>query len=238
MARSIDQIQAELSSVYNPQIDQVNAQLAELPKYYTAQQQGLDQAKVNAFGDITNAASAKGMSYSGMPIAEQSKYVGTKFLPAMAQLQQQQSQQTFGLKGQLTDIYGKRMSQAQALRQSELDREEQARQAEANRQAQLQAAAMQARASARSYGGGGSRGGGGRAPSASQQLMADRASMSAQLQAATGKDGFVSPQTWADLRNRWTGAGYGSDTFNSSFRNFANMTYGGASAGGDYGLRR
>lgn len=152
MARSIDQITAELASVYNPQIEQVNSQLAELPKFYEAQNAGLGVAKENAFRDITGAASSRGMVYSGMPIAEQSRYVGEKYLPAMAQLQQKQSEQTYGLKSQLTDIYGKRMSQAQALQQAELDREEQARQAEANRQAQLQAARMQA---ARSSGGGG-----------------------------------------------------------------------------------
>lgn len=158
MARSIEQITSELNSVYQPQIEQVNQQLAQLPQYYAAQTQGLNTAKENAFRDITGAASAKGMMYSGMPIAEQTRYTGEKFLPALAQLEQQKNQQTFGFQSQLNDIYGKRMAQAQALQQQELDREEQARQAEANRQAQLQAARMQA---ARSYGGGG--GGGGRA---------------------------------------------------------------------------
>lgn len=157
MARSIEQIQAELNSVYQPQIEQVNKQLAELPAYYTAQTQGLDTAKQNAFRDITGAASAKGMMYSGMPIAEQTRYTGEKYLPALAQLKQQQNQQTYGFQSQLNDIYGKRMAQAQALQQQELDREEQARQAELNRQAQLQAARM---AAARSYGGGGGGGGG------------------------------------------------------------------------------
>lgn len=155
MARQLDQIISELGAVYNPQIEQVNSQLAELPKFYEAQNAGLGVAKENAFRDITGAASSRGMVYSGMPIAEQSRYVGEKYLPAMAQLQQKQSEQTYGLKSQLTDIYGKRMSQAQALQQAELDREEQARQAEANRQAQLQAARMQAAASARRSSGGG-----------------------------------------------------------------------------------
>lgn len=157
MARSIDQIVGELNSVYQPQIEQVNQQLSQLPQYYAAQTQGLNTAKENAFRDITGAASAKGMMYSGMPIAEQTRYTGEKFLPALAQLEQQKNQQTFGFQSQLNDIYSKRMSQAQQLQQQELDREEQARQAEANRQAQLQAARM---AAARSYGGGGGGGGG------------------------------------------------------------------------------
>lgn len=191
MARSIDQITAELGSVYNPQIEQVNQQLAALPAYYTAQQGGLDTAKTNAFTDIGNQASAKGMSYSGMPIAEQSRYVGEKYLPAMAQLSKQQSDQTFGLKGQLTDIYGKRMSQAQALQQAELDREEQARQAEANRQAQLQAARMQAQAAARRSSGGG---GGGRAATPKQPSINDAAALvnSLRSQGNIGDSGYGS----------------------------------------------
>lgn len=186
MARSIDQITAELASVYNPQIEQVNSQLAELPKFYEAQNAGLGVAKENAFRDITGAASSRGMVYSGMPIQEQSRYVGEKYLPAMAQLQQKQSEQTYGLKSQLTDIYGKRMSQAQALQQAELDREEQARQAEANRQAQLQAARMQA---ARSSGGGG----GGRAAAAPKQpSMGDAAALvnSLRSQGNIGDSGY------------------------------------------------
>lgn len=119
-------------------------------------------AKDNAFRDITGAASSKGMLYSGMPIAEQTRYTGEKYLPALAQLEQQKNQQTFGFQSQLNDIYGKRMSQAQQLQQQELDREEQARQAEANRQAQLQAARY---AAARSGGGGGGGGGRVKAPS-------------------------------------------------------------------------
>jgi len=155
MARSVDQIVAELNSAYQPQLDQYNQQIAALPAQYAAQQSGLDVAKQNAFTDIGNMASAKGMSYSGVPIAEQSRYVGEKYLPAMAQLQQQQNQQKFGLTTAMNTLYQQRMSQAQALQQQELDREEQARQAEANRQAQLQAAQMQAAAAARSYSGGG-----------------------------------------------------------------------------------
>jgi len=108
-------------------------------------------------------ASSRGMSYSGMPIAEQSRYVGEKYLPAMAQLKQQQTQQQYGLQTNLNDIYSKRLTQAQGLQQQELAREEAVRQAEADRQAKLQAAQMQAAAQARSYSSGRGGGGGGAA---------------------------------------------------------------------------
>jgi len=164
VARALEQIIGELNSVYQPQVDQVNQQLAALPAYYDAQAQGLNTAKENAFRDITGAASARGIVYSGMPIQEQTRYTGEKYLPALAQLQQQKNEKTFGFQSQLTDIYGKRLSQAQALQQQELDREEQARQAEADRQQKERQFQQQLRASRSSGGGGRSSSGGGRTP--------------------------------------------------------------------------
>lgn len=202
MARTIEQITSELNSVYQPQVDQVNTQLAELPKFYEAQNAGLGVAKENAFRDITGAASARGMVYSGMPIAEQSRYVGEKYLPALAQLQQQQSQQKFGLQGQLNDIYGKRMSQAQALQQSELDREEQARQAEAERQYKLQVARMQASSSRR--------GGSARQPSAADRMMAAQQAFGQALQFAQQNPGKVN-DGYREIVQQQVGQQYGLD---------------------------
>lgn len=140
-----------------------------MPAYYQAQTDSLGVAKDNAFRDITGAASARGIVYSGMPIQEQTRYTGEKYLPALAQLQQQKNEKTYGFQSQLTDIYGKRLSQAQALQQQELDREEQARQFELKRQDeerryQQQLAAQRASAS-RSGGGGGGGGGTTKQPS-------------------------------------------------------------------------
>lgn len=136
MARTIQQIQQELDSVYAPQRQQVQQQIDAMPAYYAAQSAGLDQAKTNAFSDITAGANARGMVYSGMPIKEQATYVGTKYLPALAGLQQQQNTQKSNLLQTLNQIREKQMSQAQSLQQQELNREEQARQAEAARQQQ------------------------------------------------------------------------------------------------------
>lgn len=153
MARAIDQIQAELASAYQPQSDLVNQQIAELPAYYQAQTQGLDTAKENSFRDITNQASARGIAYSGMPIAEQTRYLGSTYLPALAGLAQQQNQQRYSLQTTLNDINTQRLTRAQALQQQELDREQLQRQydqqvAQQERQFQQQQAASRA-----SYGG-------------------------------------------------------------------------------------
>ena len=150
MARTIQQIQQELESVYSPQRQQVQQQIDAMPAYYAAQQSGLEQAKTNAFGDITAGANARGMVYSGMPIKEQATYVGTKYLPALAGLQQQQNTQKSNLLQTLNQIREKQMSQAQSLQQQELNREEQARQAEAARQQQERQFQMQMSARAAS----------------------------------------------------------------------------------------
>lgn len=207
MARSVDQIIGELNSAYQPQIDVVNKQLAELPAYYQAQQGGLDTAKTNAFSDITNAASAKGIAYSGMPIAEQSRYVGEKYLPALAQLKQNQNNQTFGLQTNLNDIFAKRLTQAQTIQQQELQREEAARQAEADRiqkerQFQQQLAAQRASAS--------SRGSSGRAPSAADRMQAAQQEFGAALQFARSNPGKVN-DGYREMVQQRVGQAYGLD---------------------------
>ena len=157
MARTIDQIQAELNAAYQPQADIVNQQIAALPQYYGEQQQALDVARQNAYRDILGGASARGMAYSGMPIAEQTRYMGTKYLPALAGLAQQQSQQRASLQSALNDIYSQRLQRAQAIQQQELDREQQQRQFEQ----QLAMTRSMYGGGGGGYSGGGSSGGGG-----------------------------------------------------------------------------
>ena len=152
MPRALDQIQAELQSAYQPQADLVNQQIAALPQYYDAQAQGLGVQKENAFRDITNQASARGMAYSGMPIAEQTRYLGSSYLPALAGLQQQQSQQRYSLQASLNDINSQRLQRAQAIQQQELDREQAQRQFDQNVALQREMAA----ANRAMYGGGSS----------------------------------------------------------------------------------
>lgn len=148
-----------------------------MPAYYQAQTDSLGVAKDNAFRDITGQASARGIVYSGMPIQEQTRYTGEKYLPALAQLQQQKNEKTYGFQSQLTDIYGKRLSQAQALQQQELDREEQARQAELDRQQKERQFQQQLAASRASSGGGRSSGGGGGGGTTKQPSVGDAAAL-------------------------------------------------------------
>ena len=150
---------AELENTYKPQKDLYNAQLAQLPAQYEAQTQGLNVAKENAFRDILGAASARGIAYSGMPIQEQTRYTGEKYLPALAALKADQNQRQFSLQDALAKILQGQTSQAYDLRNAQLKAEQEAAQAEADRQAKLLAARYSSR------GGGGGGGGSTKAPS-------------------------------------------------------------------------
>lgn len=105
----------QLGSVYDPQTSSVNTQLAGLQPLQDAQQSGLDQAKVNAFRDITQGANAKGVMFSGVPIDQQAQYVGTKYLPAVANLKQTFANQRTTLLDKINQINAQRANQAQGI---------------------------------------------------------------------------------------------------------------------------
>lgn len=102
----------QLGSTYQPQTDLVNQQIAQLQPQQDAAQASLDQAKVNAFKDITNSANSKGVLFSGVPVDQQATYVGTKYLPAVADLKSTFQNNKNTLLGQLNDINSKRSQQA------------------------------------------------------------------------------------------------------------------------------
>lgn len=128
--RSVEQIMTELDGYFAPTRAVINQQKDLLPSLYDSQVGGLNQAKDNAFSDINRQANAKGMVYSGAPISEQQRYTGEKFLPALAQLKNQQNTASLDLAGQLANLHKDQGLLAQQMRQGELDREEARRQAE------------------------------------------------------------------------------------------------------------
>lgn len=139
--QSYDDIYNSLGSQYQPQTDLVNQQLAQLPTQQAAQQASLDQAKVNAFRDITNSANSKGVLFSGVPIDQQSTYVGTKYLPAVANLNTSFNNQKTSLLGSLNNINAQRMTTARGIQnqqQQNLAAYQKAQADEAYKQQQLQ----------------------------------------------------------------------------------------------------
>jgi hypothetical protein len=80
----------ELESTYNPLRNRsqevYNKGLEATNPQETADLSGLEQAKKNAFESINTGANRRGMFFSGIPLSEQSKYVGENYLPSVASL--------------------------------------------------------------------------------------------------------------------------------------------------------
>lgn len=165
MARALQDIITELNTVYNPQRDNYNKQIKSIDPALDAEQQGLNAQKEDSFRQITDQANRRGMFYSGLPIAEEQRYVGTQFLPAIANLRAKYSAQRFGLQDAIAKVTADQYNQAYNVRQKEVEHdamvaEQMRREAEARRQFDAQLAAQRDAAARASSGGGGGGGGG------------------------------------------------------------------------------
>lgn len=129
----------QLGTIYDPQVALIKQQQAQIPGQYEAQKSALEQAKINAFRDISNTASARGMTFSGFNPQQQAIYVGEKFLPAMANLAKSQQESQNALTQALNKVNAERS-------QTALGYYESAQQAEAANAAKIQAAQIAASA--------------------------------------------------------------------------------------------
>jgi hypothetical protein len=145
---------SELGSVYDPQRQLVKQQQEAIDPAMQAQEAGLMAAKTDAFQSINEGANRRGLFYSGVPLAEQAKYTGSTFLPAVANLRSKYQQQRFNLQDALNQIQKEQSSQAYGIRQKELDTEEQRRQFDAQLAAQRSAAGGGGGGFSPSFGGG------------------------------------------------------------------------------------
>lgn len=194
----------QLASVYDPQVNSVNSQIAQLQPLQNAQQKGLDQAKINAFRDITNTANQRGMLFSGFSPDQQAQYVGTKYLPAVANLKQSFLNQRTTLLDKINAINAQRSQQAT----STVAAAQAAAAQDAYRQAQLQLGyARLARSGSKVS-----------APTTGQIAAA----ITQGLSSVRGRDGYVSPQDYAQALGQWIGAGQKRTDFNKQFQNFRN----------------
>lgn len=107
MANSLDQILSQLDTVYNPVRDTYNNQISGLAPAQQADQAGLDATKTNAFNDITTQANRRGVAFGGIPLGEQASYLGSNYLPAVANLK--------------NTYLSKKNTLEQAIAQSQLD---------------------------------------------------------------------------------------------------------------------
>jgi len=120
----------QLEQVYAPQKGLINQQVQGLDPYYNAMIQGLEATKTRAFGDIVQGANRRGVAYSGIPIEQQSQYVGEKYLPALAGLQQEKLGARTKLQQMLAELDAQKYKEAHGMYGEDQDREAKERQAQ------------------------------------------------------------------------------------------------------------
>jgi hypothetical protein len=126
MPRKMKDILASLQPNYAAEQALIAKQQAALPGEEQAMVGGLEQAKTNAFADITNQANERGMLYSGMPISEQARYTGERFLPALAGVRSDIANRRFKLEEALIGTQQRQRAQAEDIYSGEIRAEAEA----------------------------------------------------------------------------------------------------------------
>jgi len=117
--QSLSQIMTELAPASAQQTSLIQQQQAGLGAKYAEQQKGLDAQKAADFTTINNQATGRGMAFSGIPLDEQATYLSTNYLPAIANLKQQQNDENMSLSKNLADIYSQQYTSAFNTRQTQ-----------------------------------------------------------------------------------------------------------------------
>ncbi len=212
--QSLDQILAELDPAYAPQRALYQQQQQALPGQQTAAMTGLDTAKGNAFRDVNTNANSKGLAFSGIPAAEQTRYLGEKYLPAKANLESDFQKQNLTLAQSLAQLSAEQRLKAvdkHDTQQSSLDKY-----LEAERQRQFEATQNQLNRNASAAGRVAS------GPSAVEKKQADVGAAHSFLQSVVGNDNRVSPTSYAQAKALWTSLGYAGTEFDNAFADYRN----------------
>lgn len=213
-----------------PQKAAIDTQIAANDTSGQQQTQGIDAAKTQAFGDITQSANDRGGYFSGFSPDAQAKYTAATYLPALAQLQstiagtrstllgkeadlsagantsaltRQQQEQS-----DLTAYQQEQAKEAAATAAAERQNEFNANQAALDRQVTLSAANAKANQ-----------------VTPAQQQALDFQQANNDLNKSKGIDKKVSPNTWKAAELNWVNAGYSAASFKSNFSNYINTSH-------------
>lgn len=109
--QSLAEVMGTLDPAYSGQQALIDTQRAGLGAKYDAQRTGLNAEKVQGFDAINDQATGRGLSFSGIPLNEQAKYLSTKYLPGMQALNDQQNTADMALQGQSASLYSDKAKQ-------------------------------------------------------------------------------------------------------------------------------
>lgn len=210
-----------LSAEYDPQTKLINSQIAQLAPQQTAQEAALEQAKVNAFSDITKGANARGVMFSGVPIDQQAQYVGTKYLPAVANVKSTFQNNRNTLLGQINALTAQRVQEAKSNVSAAQKNAADAAYKQALLQIKQQQLAISASKAARSASGG----------TAASRAAAKQSEMSGAANQINsyfkknkliGSDGYLSPYKYNDALSAWVQDGFTKSQFEGIFGHYKN----------------
>jgi hypothetical protein len=169
MARSLDQVLAELEPSYSGSRSLYQTQLDAIPSEVDAGIAQADAKLEQAHESILAGARRRNLGYAGIPMGEQAKYNATEYAPAIANMKSQGQQRKMSILEALQGLDRDKRTSGQSIYDQELSRDFQERQfQEQIRQfSESQKAAARAAAAASSGGYGFGGGGGGAAPAGS-----------------------------------------------------------------------
>lgn len=242
--RKIGDIYNSLAPAINPSIALQKEQLDLIQPQLDADIKGAEQAKVNEFRNITNLANRRGLTFSGIPIQEQARYIGEKFLPAVQALKLGAQKERIKIRDIIAGIQRDAYMQAFNTQEGDRDKVFTYNQGEADRQfsqseriagqeftagqnaldralqeKQINAQIRSAQISAASRSSG----------SSSSKTEFDQAGVvgviADEMGKVAGRDGYVSPRDYQDARIAWAQAGGNSSYFDSIFGGYANPSH-------------
>jgi hypothetical protein len=132
--RTLDQIIGEINNTYQPQVDSLRKQQSMVPDELKSNEAALDAKKDQGFSDILSAARRRGtgVAFGGIPLAEQSKYLATDYMPALANMRGAATQKATSLEDAINQIYERRNTMGQQIYQGEQSLAENRRQFDTN----------------------------------------------------------------------------------------------------------
>lgn len=223
--QSLDQILASLEPAYAASRGLYNQQLSALPGQEAAATASLDVAKGNAFRDVNTNANSKGLAFSGIPAAEQTRYLGEKYLPAVAEVKSNTQKQQFTLQQALASLESDKYKTGLDTRTRQQSVLDQYLEAERDRAFKAQQAQQERAFTASENAANRAASSGGRAPTAAEVKQAVASHIVDNFNKLRGRDGKVANETWANALNDWTTAGGTVQQFWRNYSSYVNPKY-------------
>lgn len=218
--RFYDQAAAQLNPVYQQSEQAIQGQLPAIQNLYSTLMQGLqgqfDTSLQSGTKSIVEDASARGVLRSTLPVdARQAltTQLSQALLQGRGELAAKQAGEEAGVRERLGSLQvqkaGGIADLARALETQDLERQKFEHQKAIDNQ---QLAIARAQASAKSS----------KSPTAAQNTQAGVSALARELAGMAGRDGYVSPQTYAEGRREWVSAGFSSKSYDDYFSGFKN----------------